>query len=1098
MRNLKRALSLALAAVMLIGMMVVGASAVSYNDFTDRDEIVNKDAVSMLTTLGVIDGKTDGSFDPEGTVRRDEMAKMISVIMNQGVDNNDLFSGVNSKLTDIGDNWAKGHINYCFTLGIIAGRGDGRFDPAANVTGAEAAKMLLVAAGYDPSIEGFVGTDWAINTNAKASALGIFRNFNKNVMLPLNRDDAALLIYNALDIEMIQKYENGYAIGYTDHRTILSAMYGVYKVEGVVVANEWAELDETDSDAALKAGKTTLDNVVLYSSTTANTTQGEGVAQSGQISFNVSTGVETLGKTVTLYIEKTTILSDSKVLGVSLKDSVNVVQTTTATQSTSKDYLKGTGLTVTADTEYYINYGYQANEKTALEVINDFWKGSTASKYNLNGVEVEIIDNNNDGDVDYVLFLRKTLSCVSRYNVKNEIVTFYVPDYDANGKLDGTSSTKSVEFGDVIFADEVTTDDLILYVEYGGRTYISTPEIVTGTMSRVVRDKYNELYVTIEGETYKQSYILDAISPVDVDIEHFEINSAKADIGFSTKYDFILDSTGEYIVAYRPAEETVINYALVLDSAWTQNALDVKGQLEILKADGTEGTYYINWSASKKNAFGNSSTALEAYLGTRDVQTVNNTLGAAAGTVITYSLSDDDVLTIKSVLGLNKLKNDGEFTAVDGNQKPSVGTGDIAYIEKNAAAETGKVNGDDTTTPNLQYTLKAPYENGNGYLTVTVKETDKIYAVDKNTVAFYYDVVEADDLLQGGRYYGTTYKAGDVFYGVLTGWDNMSDVDKDVKAQIYPVLKKTETKTWETTKLAEVVLFNGKTSSSTSNWLLVLDANAVTSKILELNVVFEDGTTKAIEVSRDNYDTEFDLADGYAYMVAYTYSVNSDGTYELNLNSRTAATEAVLLKNGTLDVSNNGENDYAYAGIVYPTLVSKSNIWDVTDMDAAGDDAAKGTFVVGTKKNAVIITNNDNKVLQTAWIWDIDEVIVPTENDEYYLTIDTIVAGENATTDVTATLWQDVGKDDDIDNDQKVPGKTVSYTYGVEILSGNGQWVDSGISKTGKVTTGTDDAAGQVTVNLNFDSDHSTNAYRITVSFSNSDIGTVTAVKAGS
>ena len=355
MRNLKRALSLALAAVMLIGMMVVGASAASYNDFTDRDEIVNKDAVSMLTTLGVIDGKTDGSFDPEGTVRRDEMAKMISVIMNQGVDNNELYSGVDSKLTDIGDNWAKGHINYCFTLGIIAGRGDGRFDPAANVTGAEAAKMLLVAAGYDPSIEGFVGTDWAINTNAKASSLGLFRNFTKNIMLPLSRDDAALLIYNALDVEMIQKYENGYAIGYTDHRTILSAMYGVYKVEGVVVANEWAELDQTDSDAALKAGKTTLDNVVLYSSTTANTTTGEGVAQSGQIAFNVSTGVETLGKTVTLYIEKTTILSDSKVLGVSLKDSVNVIEATDATKSTVKGFLKGTGLTTTKDTEYYVN-----------------------------------------------------------------------------------------------------------------------------------------------------------------------------------------------------------------------------------------------------------------------------------------------------------------------------------------------------------------------------------------------------------------------------------------------------------------------------------------------------------------------------------------------------------------------------------------------------------------------------------------------------------------------------------------------------------------------------------------------------------------------
>ena len=57
MRNLKRALSLVLAAAMLIGMMVVSASAVSYNDFSDRGEIVNKDAVSMLTTLEIIEGR---------------------------------------------------------------------------------------------------------------------------------------------------------------------------------------------------------------------------------------------------------------------------------------------------------------------------------------------------------------------------------------------------------------------------------------------------------------------------------------------------------------------------------------------------------------------------------------------------------------------------------------------------------------------------------------------------------------------------------------------------------------------------------------------------------------------------------------------------------------------------------------------------------------------------------------------------------------------------------------------------------------------------------------------------------------------------------
>ncbi len=43
MRNLKRTLSLVLAAVMLVGMMVVSASAAS-SDFTDKDEITYTEA----------------------------------------------------------------------------------------------------------------------------------------------------------------------------------------------------------------------------------------------------------------------------------------------------------------------------------------------------------------------------------------------------------------------------------------------------------------------------------------------------------------------------------------------------------------------------------------------------------------------------------------------------------------------------------------------------------------------------------------------------------------------------------------------------------------------------------------------------------------------------------------------------------------------------------------------------------------------------------------------------------------------------------------------------------------------------------------------
>ena len=72
MRNLKRALSLALASVMLLGMMVVGSSA----SFVDESKIVNKEAVAITSGLGLFAGTTDGKFDPQGTVTRAQMAQI--------------------------------------------------------------------------------------------------------------------------------------------------------------------------------------------------------------------------------------------------------------------------------------------------------------------------------------------------------------------------------------------------------------------------------------------------------------------------------------------------------------------------------------------------------------------------------------------------------------------------------------------------------------------------------------------------------------------------------------------------------------------------------------------------------------------------------------------------------------------------------------------------------------------------------------------------------------------------------------------------------------------------------------------------------------
>jgi len=60
MRNLKRALSLALSTVMLLGMMVVRTGA-SYTDVSSKD---NKEAIEVAQAVGIMTGDEKGNFTP--------------------------------------------------------------------------------------------------------------------------------------------------------------------------------------------------------------------------------------------------------------------------------------------------------------------------------------------------------------------------------------------------------------------------------------------------------------------------------------------------------------------------------------------------------------------------------------------------------------------------------------------------------------------------------------------------------------------------------------------------------------------------------------------------------------------------------------------------------------------------------------------------------------------------------------------------------------------------------------------------------------------------------------------------------------------------
>ena len=926
MRNLKRALSLALAAIMLIGMMVVSASAAGFDDFSDKDEIVNKDAVSMLTILGVINGKEDGSFfDPAGNVTRAEMAKMIATVLNQGADVDGLYVGMNTGLTDVKGHWAESYINYCYSLGIIAGRGNGKFDPAATVTGNEAAKMLLVAAGYDAQLEGLTGADWAIKTASLASTLGIFDNLSVATSDPLTRDNAALLIYNALDIEMIQKYENGYAIAFTDHRTLLSAKYGVYKIEGVVVSNEEAALNNTDSDFASAKGKTTMENVKVYASTTSNTTTGEYEEVKGQVVFNVSTTADMLGKTVTMYAKKTTVLSNSTVLGVYLDDASNVVKTTADTQDTMKDFLKGTGLSTDKDTAYYVNYGVMDSEADATEALGfDAKTGrftNVNGKTNAYGVEMTAIDNDGDGIVEYVLYLQETLTQVIAKSDSKETTT-----------LNAFNKNKAIDNENIVTDANLSEGDLVLVASYGGKYHVSTPNVVTGQMESYSSSKTKEQTITVGGTEYHPSYILFAADAADNTYEFNVLDCGTKDgVDFDIDYDFILDSN-DNVIAYRPSSKGVGDYALILDSGYDPGRTNSNptGEVKVLLADGTEKLYTLNFDASAQNVGeqlfpkltssqqkDNGIEELKGFLGSsvQDNTTTkpDGTLpfsgdvrysskqhqsGFAAGYVIEYSLNDKDVLTIKSIVGTNATGTD-RYSPAD-----------------------------------VDSTLAADYDTGAARIKY---DTNKQVAVDKNTVAFYFTTVNGEDK-----------------YGVAIGYDKMSNVDKGTAFVA------------QTTKanLTDVVLFDAEGVAAEKDYAYVLGRTSSSSGYVTLNVLLMDGTASTLKLTKSDYDSLF--KGNSDFETAYAYTVNGEGVADLTApgssGTHVLTGYAVKLNDGTVAVY----SDKKLTKLVDSYSYDK-NIWNVEDV-SAGTNAPAGAFSTGVAKETVLVLDADKNTVRAAYI----------------------------------------------------------------------------------------------------------------------------------
>ena len=277
MKTLKKTLCLVLAVVMVVGALILPASAAEY---TDDAEITHKEAVAVLSKLEILTGNA-GTYHPDEILERAQAATIISKLAQTPTVANRYSKGQTTGFADVDGNedvdWATGFIAYCASRKIISGNGTDYY-PHEPLTGTAFAKMLLCTLGYNAETEGFVDSSlWAANVIGTAIKVGLdegIEDFEYDA--PLSRDNAAQMAYNALMNATMVSYDNGVAVerttGTGDEKTPVTLnsqnKYGVTVVAADNLGHDAAGAPKTRT---VKVGNDVVIDVTATALKTYNT-----------------------------------------------------------------------------------------------------------------------------------------------------------------------------------------------------------------------------------------------------------------------------------------------------------------------------------------------------------------------------------------------------------------------------------------------------------------------------------------------------------------------------------------------------------------------------------------------------------------------------------------------------------------------------------------------------------------------------------------------------------------------------------------------------------------------------------------------------------
>nr|MCR4577402.1 S-layer homology domain-containing protein [Clostridiales bacterium] len=153
--------------------------------------------VVAMTDNDILAGFPDGSFRPQGTLTREQAAKIV-VYMLLGAEQAESLTCGEAPYTDVkATRWSAPYIAWCSDEAILHGYGNGVFGPEDTLTGMQFAKMLMCAFN-ESSKSRYTGSKWAESVQEDGTRLGLFKgDAGMCSHGQLQRQQAALMAFNA-------------------------------------------------------------------------------------------------------------------------------------------------------------------------------------------------------------------------------------------------------------------------------------------------------------------------------------------------------------------------------------------------------------------------------------------------------------------------------------------------------------------------------------------------------------------------------------------------------------------------------------------------------------------------------------------------------------------------------------------------------------------------------------------------------------------------------------------------------------------------------------------------------------------------------------